>query len=144
MSEKTSAIELAKEQLTAQAYTSLNDALVGIIQSATEAKSFLEGQVPDVVHQLLVYHMCAAWFWTLWLVPVCIVWGYFVKTLIKKEVLTKKGWEQEAVSELLAMVVSVILIALTLIFFLMNIEGALKVTFAPKVFLIEYMANLVR
>ena len=111
-------------------------AMVEMIESIVKAKDFAVDQAPEVVSQLLNYNM-AVWFaWTaLWSVFLVVsVWG-----LYKFIVLVEDDDDY---------VPGVALTVCTTAFFITCVwstvfDGWLKIWLAPKVWLLEYAANLV-
>lgn len=126
-------------------------ALQGIIQFATETKDFVVAQAPDVVQQLLRYE-----FWTSLGQQMSVVFG-FLALLVFGAHLLKYRWfivtdysesqknERELPSIVIGCICSVIGIFGTVIPLLCTTTLVwFKVAVAPKIFLIEYAANLIK
>ena len=116
-----------------------DQALQLAINTAIQTKTFVMEQIPDVVKQLIAYNIAADIFWiSLWVI-VSGVWGYILKKLwpAKKEYYPGDDPRVPLVVFSVAIWVIAIIVTLYIGFDL------LKLTLAPKVWLIEYMANLV-
>lgn len=118
----------------------LDEALVDIIKKATSgvdsAVDFLGGQIPDVVSQLLAFELFVSIFWTL-------VFSVF---LIGSAILTKKGFcEEFENSEVcgFSALVGLVFFVISFIVVSINATTAIKIWLAPKIFLLEYAADLV-
>jgi len=146
----------------------LEDALVEIINKDNNgidsATDFLSAEIPDVIHQLLLWH--GIYSFTLFLVSVVIVLSApyqvkKIKSLIPEKI--KEGdddnwfWhdsnrsykplgfsvkQTEAAFVFWIAVCVVSLIQVTLVVKLLNLEW-LKIWIAPKVWLLEYASNLI-
>ena len=115
----------------------VNEALASVIQSTTLAKDFILSEAPVVVEQLITY--------TLTTTSLSI----FVAVLIISIQLYKMRWweaqdraatDTESILYGLGWVAS----AISVIIFLCNVPVALKLWLAPKIWLIEYAADLVK
>ena len=119
----------------------LQTAVTEIINSAISAKDFLVGQLPEYVAQLLMWHALYSLVWFLIGVLLAGLTCYVDVRLyryIKSDVLN--SWERFDAYALTALGSAVLMgIALSM----MNITW-LKIWIAPKVWLVEYAANLVR
>ncbi|WYC18321.1 hypothetical protein [Citrobacter phage vB_CfrS_K1M] len=113
--------------------------LVDLLQKASNgidsAVSFSQAQIPDVVQQLLMWHAVSS----LIIQALCLVIIIFSVTVI---VITwNTGNDADSV-----MLVTVIMSIITIIFIvvLFNYSDWLKIWLAPKLYLIEYAASLVK
>lgn len=107
--------------------------------TAIQTKTFVMEQIPDVVKQLIAYNIAADIFWiSLWVI-VSGVWGYILKKLWP----AKKEYYPDDDPRVPLVVFSVAIWVIAIIVTLYIGFDLLKLTLAPKVWLIEYMANLV-
>jgi hypothetical protein len=115
----------------------LSQALYELITKTTEAALFVEGQIPDVINQLLNWHIIYYSF--IMLIGLVLFFGSFWvlfstesgdDKVEKKEEEFKLGW----VIALFMFIGS---------FFAMNMQW-FKIWIAPKVWLIEYAAQLAK
>lgn len=111
--------------------TTLNDALVGVIESATSAKDFILAELPDVVNQLLMWNMTVslAWFSLFFLATVIFICGLI------------RSWNKSADFEQLQFF---FLGSLSSFFLTCCSHTWLKILIAPKLYLLEYAASLVK
>ncbi len=122
----------------------LQETLIGLIDSTTSAAEFVQSEIPEVLEQLLMWKMGEGIFF------ICL--GLFfalITYLLRKP--TVKGWNDDyesgdadtAWAELRTIgliwfsIVSVIIIAISTL-------TVLKIWLAPKVYLIEYAASLIK
>lgn len=120
----------------------LYDALANIITKATSGVgagiSFLSEQIPDVIHQLLLWKLTASLAIGLLLLILVVVYLYFT---IKG---FKKGWWRDVdLGPIWFLIVTPISFGAAggVIYYLLI---ALKIWLAPKVWPIEYAAHLVK
>lgn len=92
---------------------------------------FAMQQIPDVVHQLLLWNMTSAIIW-------CLV---SVIIIIISLIITKKCWESTG-GEIC--ILTAFPIGILTAVFLYNLMKAVKIYIAPKLYLLEYVANLVK
>lgn len=119
----------------------LDNALAEIINKAAsgvdDAVIFISGQIPDVVSQVLLFELT----WNLLISSISLFSFLFFAFI------AKKGFKEEfGKSELNieAATGGVSLSLISLIFFVLYMEEVLKIWIAPKIFLIEYAADLVK
>jgi len=144
-----------------------NVALKDIIQSVTSVKEFMMTQIPDVLHQLLMWQFAHN---VIWLIVNCIV-VYFTYWLCKNAFISYNEYcDQDAimrqtqdtkvhkeaktkqekielrivVTGFLGIITGIISFAGAIPGAIDNFETALKIWIAPKIFLIEYAAELVK
>lgn len=113
----------------------LNKALLDLIQSATNAKDFLVGEIPDVVEQLLSWHFVSNLMQFMLGIIVLICSIICVWKGLKN--LDNRKTEDFGIFLLFMSAFSFIFSVV-----LLNFEW-LKIWVAPKVWLIEYISRLV-
>ena len=106
----------------------LQGALVGFIEMITSAAEFSATQMPEVVEQLLMFSLIKAY--------AIASLGVFVLVLFMHSIV-KYGDDEWLPPKILAA-------AASSIFLFIAIVEILKITIAPKVWLIEYAADLIR
>lgn len=124
-------------------------ALLGIIESVTTTANFLKGEIPIAVKELLTYYT-ALYSWYVLLGLVFVVLGYLFFRYMRSESCLKhfpdshwldfdKGnvrccsWFPLGVGSFIGVIQ-----------FCSSLPALLKITLAPRIWLIEYAANLVR
>lgn len=144
-----------------------NIALKDIIQSATSVKEFMVTQIPDVLHQLLMWQFAHN---VIWLIVNCI-FVYFTYWLCKDAFVSYNGYcDQDAIMRqtkdtkvyenaktkrekmelrvaangILGVIAGIVSLMGAIPGAINSIETALKIWIAPKIFLIEYAAELVK
>lgn len=117
----------------------LQQALLAVLQStvdaATAAKNFLVAEVPDVIHQLLVWKALQSgiWFSISMLFLAIALWSIF------------RAWRRFVIEEMDPAMGYAILGVLTGVTALCCLDLAwLQILVAPKIYLIEYAAHLAR
>ena len=140
----------------------MQQALIKIIEKANSGVdasiNFLGDQLPDVVHQLLTWGLLSS-------VVACFVCVFVViagvitlkKTFSAIESAKDKkqtNWAYYIYSSgvtgsteggaVISILLSIILSGISIIVFIANIFDALKIVFAPKIWLIEYAATLAK
>jgi hypothetical protein len=131
--------------MTTQTENLANQVLVSIITSATETKAFLLDQIPDVLRQLIVYTI--VWDSIILIICTCLTVGLLV--LIRKTVALVVN--DPAVAELRT-TLYLVSTAVCCMFFVpvavpvsfTTTRELVQVVVAPKIFLIEYAAKLVK
>jgi hypothetical protein len=114
-------------------------ALDGIIQTVAQTQEFVVEQAPEVIQQLLTWHLVENLIWGVLsiftLVIILICWGAIIKFW---DIIYKKDLEW----------VLFPMFILTFLQFVVSIGGIIsfmdagKILVAPKLYLIEYAANL--
>lgn len=115
----------------------ITNALTVLIESFIQTKDFVLAQAPDVIHQLIAYNTMK---YTIWL------WVMGIITAIAYAGIIRMGfWEWEADNEIEATlwVGAIVGGILTIITTCVAMEY-IKLTIAPKVWLLEYAAELAR
>lgn len=131
---------VAQETLNKVA-TSLPEALAKIIDKTLNAVDsgveFLSNQIPDVIHQLLLYNMVWALMW--WAISIIVIVACV--TFIVKGV---KACQADRIDEDLAAGIiipcAIVIIIFTIVF--ANNWDWMKIWLAPKLYLIEYATQL--
>ena len=115
-------------------------ALIGLIQSVTDAAAFLKGEIPVAVQELLTYYAV----WTA-AEAVLLLCGIGIVVYLARRLWKwcgKEGYrEMEQIFGTAALVVAGGFMAVGVVF---NISEFLKITLAPRIWLIEYAASLVK
>ena len=133
----------------------LEGALTGIINKAVSGVdasiAFLSAELPDVVTQLITFNVAAQYVYiTLWLV-VLVMYAVFIHkiTTAEKPEPHEENWVYDRYGSVQEYIYMVTLFATAAPLFAsvrIIIEGIelLKLTLAPKIWLIEYAANLAK
>ena len=119
----------------------LQHAVSEILETTLSAKDFVISEIPEVVSQLLVWEACASAISCLAFILLVAVWGIGVNKLIKSEWWAGEARVATPALQLTVGVPSVFYIAMSST--LINLDW-LKIWIAPKIFLIEYAADLVK
>lgn len=126
MEQVTAALPTLKEQATSM--------LQSLINAATQAGDFIKDQIPLVIQELLAYNTAyyAAW------VVICLAWCIFVTIKVwpwaVKEADASDGFSFGCYALTMVPIIPAVICAFSL----------LKITLAPRVWLIEYAAGLVK
>lgn len=132
---------------------SLQDAFVSIIQTAesgiSAGVSFLQAQIPDVIRQLILFNLVRDLIYGGGLFIFLVIYGIGIVELwlwmIKKEKAASKYDSGEtAFPVILGSAVSLIVSIPAACIMVANITEALELWLAPKVWLIEYAATLIK
>jgi len=139
---------MAKEEISA-----LDKVLIETIQKAQEvggqavdgakevtgkAIDFATAQIPDVIHQLLLWNFTISLI--LFLVSAVVFFGTVIFDVVAVRRFLSGKWDGEYFPIL---IITALPISLGLLGLLANLEW-LKIWIAPKLFLIEYTANLLK
>ena len=131
----------------------MQDALAVLINKAVggidAASGFLQEQIPDVIHQLLVWKMCEALLSTGIFLGLSVLFSIILRLIYKKHLKeqSKSCCEREDGWDVLLMGSGIFFFLfeiVTCIVVFSNISTALQIWLAPKVWLIEYAARLVK
>jgi len=123
-----------------------NEALIEIINGAIATKEFVIEQAPDVVEQLLMWHMTMSlvWFSLGALLAASMIW--FIAALIRA---CRENAEEGVIFALMdgteggILAAPIILTPISIVVAFANLSW-LQILIAPKLYLIEYAANLVK
>lgn len=120
----------------------INTILQKSIDVATVTGDFLKDQIPDVIKQLVTFNLVSEAFWTLLPLTVLISTLCFLPYLIR----VGKKYQDETDGMIWMLIVTIACGAtiVGLVGFLSHITSLLELIFAPKVWLLEYAAHLVR
>lgn len=135
-----------QETVTTLVNNNLQDALATLINKTVAgvdaASGFLQEQIPDVIHQLLMWKMAEALFYVaLLVVTLTVLITVFMKSLKKAD------WNKGNFASCLCVGSGISLLAdgiISLVVIPSNLITALQIWIAPKVWLIEYAASLVK
>lgn len=128
----------------------LQQALLSVLQStvdaATAAKNFLVAEVPDVIHQLLVWKAVrAGTLAAVWLVVLVLVITLSVKLwCASKAYKPRNAYDGDAGYLLAASVAAAVVAILPCVMVVNQLMTLLQILVAPKIYLIEYAAQLAR
>lgn len=143
----------ATETATVVAETSKTDQILAVIlekalAAAEKTGQFVVEQAPDVVQQLIVYNLVISGLASLLglvltltlfkTIPACLKWGPIMDDYRHKE------HEGAIIKFLLNFGAALVCVSAGPLFFFENIGNFLKLVLAPKVWLLEYAANLIR
>lgn len=109
------------------------------VQSVSDVVEFGKQQIPEVIHQLLMWNALKASIW----VVVAVVFSIFLCTVVNRAKPVLNGSESgfgtfiQILGWLIAMVVGGSV-------FMINLLQAAYILIAPKVWLIEYAAELIK
>lgn len=109
----------------------LTESLNGVKTLTKGAYELVETQAPDLIRQVLLYELWSS-----------IIWGLFFLFLFSLAaslpyLIVKKGWDEDWY------LATFFVGGTTLPFVVYNVSKIVKITIAPKVFMIEYIANLI-
>uniref|UniRef100_A0AAU8HZA3 TMhelix containing protein n=1 Tax=Klebsiella phage FKP3 TaxID=3231233 RepID=A0AAU8HZA3_9CAUD len=127
------------QQLEAKASELLVKMIDVTVQSVSDVVEFGKQQIPEVIHQLLMWNALKASIW----VVVAAVFSIFLCTVVNraKPVLNEADYGFGTVVQILGWVIAMVLGGTV---FMYNLLQAVYIMIAPKVWLIEYAAELVK
>lgn len=131
--------------MTESATTTLNEALVDIIHQATSgaaaAKNFLVEQAPDVVRQLVTFNLA----YHIALIVIALVIA-IASVLAARKVydMIRGSDDNDGAAMPLAVFLAIVASMAWVPMFAIGLRETLELWLAPKVWLIEYAAHLVR
>jgi hypothetical protein len=120
--------------------------LVNLIEAATKAGEFIKDQIPIVIKELLLFHTIAkglAVFFGL-LAFLLNVWLLMVIRNRAAKYVEEHPNKYDAADKYLWCIVPSIGMAISTIVFFVNLYRFLEITLAPRVWLLEYAAQLMR
>lgn len=118
----------------------VNEALKGIIETASQIKQFSLEQIPDVLNQLLIFKFAEA----IVVIVFCTIFitlSYIWFTILVSQ---EKEYGMWSDSKVIASIVGGFVSALSIVCIMLSIIDILKITLAPKLYLIEYAAHLIK
>ena len=125
--------------------TQLSELLTDITSTAGDAKAFILSELPDVAREILAYAIIYNSVFAVINISLCIliIWGIIkaVKLMVKKF-----GMDQPMVyfSFFILTLIGLLPSLVCLVNFFVNIEIIIKVSIAPKLYLIEYAGDLLK
>lgn len=128
----------------------LTASLVDIIQQVSggvkQGVSFLQQEIPDVIKQLLVWKMVKALFFVMLSLVLAAIATKLIYVGIsgRTEQKSKSYYDREESAYVLPWTGAVFTYSISGMIFLINTLEALQIYIAPKVWLIEYAASLVK
>lgn len=130
MAEVEKAVDPFKEQAL--------QVLKNLIDAATQAGEFIKGQIPLVVQELLRFHLAVDIAWMILSLGFAAAFVWLIK--FGRRQVEKDKWSDWD----FGVVFSGFGVAASVISFFFATIALLKITLAPRVWLIEYAADLVR
>lgn len=120
----------------------VNDALSSVIETVRATGNFVIEQAPDVIRQLILYNTINLAVWV----------GLGLVVLVATHIVVKKFLKWEATLDAYnsgggiagAVMSGVIGISLGFVLIFSNISELIKIIVAPKIWLLEYAASLVK
>lgn len=113
------------------------EVLTKAMEAAQATGAFVVEQAPDVVQQLLLYYTVREWAET-------TLWATLGGFMLYKGVrLFKKGWAEDDEDQFMPGGILICVASPITFAGICNFFSALKITLAPKVWLLEYAARLV-
>jgi len=123
-----------------------NDALKSLIESATQTKDFVIDQAPDIINQLLYWKFFENLI--LGIIPLVLVLISLMIVLICSRDFVKNMYEDDISLKSVIFIISTVIGVGGLIGFITggfsSLMTALQIYIAPKIFLVEYAAELVK
>ena len=123
-----------------------NDALKSLIESATQTKDFVIDQAPDIINQLLDWKFFENLI--LGIIPLVLVLISLMIVLICSRDFAKNMYEDDISLKSVIFIISTVIGVGGLIGFITggfsSLMTALQIYIAPKIFLVEYAAGLVK
>jgi hypothetical protein len=123
-----------------------NDALKSLIESATQTKDFVIDQAPDIINQLLYWKFFENLI--LGIIPLVLVLISLMIVLICSRDFAKNMYEDDISLKSVIFIISTVIGVGGLIGFITggfsSLMTALQIYIAPKIFLVEYAAGLVK
>jgi len=117
--------------------TEANNLLISMISGVKEAGVFLKDEIPVAIKELLTYYTAL---YVFNLVTTCVVVWFGVELLRR----ARGTWGEPCPTNLSAIGVSLVGIVKIIYQMCSGIPDLLKIILAPRIWLIEYAANLVR
>lgn len=130
------------DQMQQALFAILNKAMSGV-EAGT---SFLQAELPDVIHQLLAWKLASSLLAMLIGIIVIFVYWRLVRAFMKSEIdsALKDSRGNPTTPVFAGLVIGGCASAVSLIFILTDGSTALQIALAPKVYLIEYAASLAK
>jgi hypothetical protein len=112
-------------------------ALVSLIQSVADAASFLKGEIPIAVRELLTYYTALYVLYVVCAVVLATGIGLAIRKISRLE-----DWDTD--DKVFACGIICIVPAIGVVWLSSHVIDLLKITLAPRIWLIEYAASLVK
>ena len=127
------------QQLEAKASELLVKMIDVTVQSVSDVVEFGKQQIPEVIHQLLMWNVLKASIW----VVVAVVFSIFLCTVVNraKPVLNESEYGFGTFIQILGWLIAMVVGGSV---FMINLLQAAYILIAPKVWLIEYAAELIK
>lgn len=141
MAKELNALEQVLVDTIQKATAVTGEAIDGVKGVTGKAIDFASAQIPDVIHQLLLWKMAEA---SVYLVASCIaIWLFFV---LRKRVIeyVKASFDEAMGLAFYYVIGGLALILVPVLHIVANLLVILKITLAPKLYLIEYVAKLIK
>lgn len=125
----------------------LNKLMIEIIDQVKNTGDFVVEQMPDVISQLLVYQYYSNLFYLiLGTVLMIISSTLFYKIKVLTEECDKNNYDHDMVGlyVLIGGLSGIVFGAIGVVNFFSAVDPLLKLTFAPKIYLIEYASRLIK
>jgi len=106
-----------------------------------QAKDFASEQIPLVVEEILMYSLVSEVLLVLIALAVMGGYGLFVRWVIKNKKLDDDADEGVAIFCVIIFGVGGVAAAIALLCFISDMLDVIKIVFAPRVFVIEYLKN---
>lgn len=120
------------DKVITEAEQLLIDSIKGISEGASQTIDFAKEQIPDVIHQLLLWNMTQSIvICVILLIVICIAAVVVYKDLTE--------WKSEVM-----FILGTVTLLVSLYFFMTNLFKATKLWLAPKVWLLEYASQLLK
>lgn len=123
----------------------LNQAFADIVTKALSgvdaAASFLSAQIPDVIHQLLVWKMAQAGGGFILCLLFIIGYVFLIKMIVKNGYISGPDLDVLAV---LALIIGGIFAVVCVVFAVANLFDMLQIWLAPKIYVMEYASSLIK
>ncbi len=130
-------VDATTKSVSEQLQTTLIDLIHATVDGAKAAKDFVAGQIPDVIHQLLMWKMTES----------LIIFVTLIGLTIVNFVVAKKFWNWMMKEDDLGGSPLLMISAFIQVFLFLGIMchmDWLQIIIAPKLYLIEYLAHLAR
>lgn len=114
----------------------LNRALEAIFETVASGQEFVLEHAPDVIHQLLLYTTVTSGLLALAGVTIPTIWGFLLRKAFED------GWDEG--TKIFLLILGSVFSVVSLLAGVINLFTFLKVTLAPKLFLLEYAADLIK
>jgi len=124
----------------------INLILLESIETLDETKTFLAGEIPEVLKQFLIWEACESAFWFIFAIALLTTLAKTVKMILKQCDEKSGFWYNLADGDpdflkFGTLIVFTPLLVISLVIFSQNLDW-LKILVAPKVYLLEYTTNV--